>query len=102
MLDLRASPTAGDAPGARCAGKSDPIMRVEVPALMGRYAGAGRRSGLVTPVPARSCAHTAAPAPHAESQDVSMPAPHLPESALVHVKALLMQQGHSSSLSPCL
>jgi hypothetical protein len=35
-------------------------MRVEVLALMGRYASADRRSGLVPPVPARSCSHTAA------------------------------------------
>lgn len=34
-------------------------MRVEAPALVARYAGAERRSGLVPPVPARSCAHTA-------------------------------------------
>lgn len=35
-------------------------MRVEALALLGRYAGADRRSGLVPPVPARSCVHTAA------------------------------------------
>lgn len=35
-------------------------MRVEALALLGRYAGADRRSGLVPPVLARSCAHTAA------------------------------------------
>jgi hypothetical protein len=32
-------------------------MRVEALALLGRYAGADRRSGLVPPVLARSCAH---------------------------------------------
>lgn len=35
-------------------------MRVEALALLGRYAGANRRSGLAPPVLARSSAHTAA------------------------------------------
>lgn len=39
-------------------------MRVEALALLRRYAGADRRSGLVPPVLARSCAHTAGPASH--------------------------------------
>lgn len=51
------------------------MMRVEVLALLRRYAGTDRRSGLVPPVPARSCAHTAARASH-----VAMPR-GLPSSA---------------------
>lgn len=53
------APIAGDVSEARCAGQGDPITRVGAPALMGRYAGADRRSG-PAPMPTRSCACMAA------------------------------------------